>query len=38
MYSGVATAGKNGSTARELIDVACAAAQQAMQDHNQETQ
>ena len=37
MYSGVATAGKDGSTARELIDAARAAAKQDGRAHNQET-
>lgn len=37
MFAGIATAGKDGSTARELIDAACAAAKQARQHHNQET-
>jgi PAS domain S-box-containing protein/diguanylate cyclase (GGDEF)-like protein len=37
MYSGVATAGQDGSTARELIDAACAAAKRASRAHNQET-
>jgi PAS domain S-box-containing protein/diguanylate cyclase (GGDEF)-like protein len=37
MYAGIATAGKDGTTARELIDAACAAAKQARRPHNQET-
>jgi len=37
MYAGIATAGNDGSTARELIDAACAAAKQARRLHNQET-
>jgi len=37
MYSGVATAGTDGSTARELIDAACAAAKQERQAHTLET-
>jgi PAS domain S-box-containing protein/diguanylate cyclase (GGDEF)-like protein len=37
MYAGIATAGKDGSTARELIDAACAAAKQVRRLPNQET-
>jgi PAS domain S-box-containing protein/diguanylate cyclase (GGDEF)-like protein len=37
LYAGVATAGTDGSTARELIDAACAAAKQNGRAHNQET-
>jgi PAS domain S-box-containing protein/diguanylate cyclase (GGDEF)-like protein len=37
MYAGVATAGTDGSTPRELIDAACAAAMRAIRIHNQET-
>ena len=37
MYAGIATAGSEGSTARELIDAAGAAAKQARRLHNQET-
>ena len=37
MYAGIATAGLDGSTARELIDAASAAAKQAGRLHNQET-